>query len=44
MNSLIRAVRPTYEATSVTRTWQDIEDMQSFISEILVHLPGKSAE
>lgn len=44
MNSLIRAVRPTHVATSIPRTWQDIEDMQSFISEILVHLPGKSAE
>lgn len=44
MNSLIREVRPAHKATKVPRNWQDIEDMQSFISSVLNHLPGKSAE
>lgn len=44
MNSLIRAVRPEHVAKSVPRNWQDIEDIQSFISAVIIHFPGRSAE
>ncbi|HJV76098.1 MAG TPA: hypothetical protein VJ654_17890 [Noviherbaspirillum sp.] len=42
MNSLIKAVRPTHEATTVPRTWKDITDLQAFMSAVLSHLPERS--
>lgn len=42
MNSLVKAVRPNHEATTVPKNWKDIADLQEFMSAVLSHLPGRS--